>query len=321
VLDKLDKLDDQTAGDVDANDVPVSVDAATGAVMANGVDKTMFSLSKRLLTSEALAAIGKLDREVTAMLKEYSVPSYFRPGIRLVKKAITPLLVDKLKAYKAQRAPLVDAFIAELPGAIADAEKALGPKFNLLDYPTPDEMRQLFGFSWRVLQLGTPTDLKEVDPAAFAEQQAALKAEVHGAALEIRALAMTAFAKVVGHLHERLAGVNAKGKKNIIHESNLDNVLHFCDTFGMRDITNHVQLKGLIDEAKALVGGVDVDSLRDDAAVRATVAEGVEKIKTTLDGMIVSQVRSIMVDNPAPTPAAKAVMAKARAKAAAATAA
>src|SRR5262245_9090639 len=189
----------------------------------------------------------------------------------------------------------------------------LNEMYNPLDYPTVANMQRYFGFTWRYLNLGTPSQLQSVSAKVFAQQKAQIQAEINDAAVEIRTMLRTTMAKLVTHMHERLQpGPDGKAKR--FHESNLENLNEFLANFDLRNVTNDTELQKLVKQAKDLVSGVDPKLVKSDEALRNSIQVGVEQIKATLDTMVVSG-RAINLDDDGPvgilSPAKKAAMTRA----------
>lgn len=295
--------------------VEVSVVDAAQAEGENKADKNMLSLSKRLLKSAELKAIDAIDNEAASYLFDVCVPSFFRPGIHLVPLAAVDKVDAKLTDLKAQRATLVETFIAAYPAAVEAMREVLGELFNPLEYPSDDAMRQQFAFSWRYLNLGAPTQLQSVSAKVYAEQRQQIQAQVNDAAMEIRTMMRGTMAELVKHMVDRLTP-DPDGKPKVFRDSLIKNFNTFLENFELRNVTNDAQLQALVADAKKLIAGVDPKTLRDNDAMRAAVVSGVEKIKVSLDTMVVSG-RAINLDDDEPvsggvmSPAKKAALTRA----------
>lgn len=299
-----------------AVDVRVADAEENGHATDQAADKNMLTLSKKLLNSTELKAINGLDGEVVRYLNTVCVPSFFKPGIHLVPLPLVDQVDAKLVEFAAKRTALVEEFVAVYPSAVASMAAVLRELFNPLEYPDAEEVRRYFGFSWRYLNLGTPSQLQTLSKKVFDQQKAAIQAQINDAAIEIRSMLRATMAELVKHMHERLTpGVDGKNKR--FHESTIQNLNTFLDNFDLRNVTNDTELQALVKQAKNLVNGVDQKMLQSDEAIRAAVATGIDQLKTKLDAMVVSG-RAINLDDEGPvgvlSPAKKAAMTKARSK-------
>jgi hypothetical protein len=259
-------------------------------------DKHMLALSKRLLDSPELKAIATLDNEAQAFLNDVAVPSFFKPGVYLVPLGAVEKVEAKLSAIRDQRTAALDAFIAAYPAAVDAMKTVLRDMYNPGDYPSAEEMRRQFGFSWRYLNLGTPNQLQSINGKLFAEQRKQIEATVQDAAQEIRVMLRGSMQQIIAHMLDRLTP-GADGKPKVFRDSLVENFNKFIDNFSLRNITDDAELQTLVTQAKAIVGGVDVKMLRDDAALRQNIVTGIETIKTTLDTMVTTKGRAFLLDD------------------------
>jgi hypothetical protein len=283
-------------------------------------DKTMLTLNKRLLRSLALRKINHVQATAVNAVYNLSVPSFFKPGICVLKFAAVPKAEAILKQAQAALAPLVETFVAEYPKAVDDMQAVLREQFRRADYPTVDEVRQMFGFKWRYLNIGAPQELETIDAKIFADQTKLVAAEMKVAAVEMRRMLLATFQEAVGHIADRLTN-GVGGKPKVFRDSLLDNVSAFVENFPLRDLTNFEELQTLVTEAKSMLKGVSPTLLRDDASLRAATQKQAETLKTALDALLVSPpTRAIILDDDdvpvvsIKTAAQKAAAARKRAK-------
>jgi hypothetical protein len=301
--------------DIYANTIALALDRSTYgnrrkvslANVAVDADKNMLTLTKRLLNSPELKAINAIMAEASQYLADKSVPAFFKPGIHLVPFAAVGDVDAKLTELKAKLfGPLpngetcaVDAFIAAYPAQIAIMKDVLREMFNEGDYLTADQMRSQFAFTWRYLNLGAPSQLQSINAKIFNEQRALVAAQVQEAALEIRQMMRATMLELVEHMRERLTP-DADGKPKMFRESMIERFNAFIDNFNVRNVTDDAALKAVVEQARALVNGVDADVLRNDKLRRDAINSGLDAVKATLDTMVVKQGRFIHLDDAAP---------------------
>jgi hypothetical protein len=93
------------------------------------------------------------------------------------------------------------------------------------------------------------------------------------------------FAEIVEHWLDRLTP-SPDGKKKVFKETMVGNLKEFIQNFADLNITDDAALEKLVGQAQSLVAGKSVDALRKDDAVRASVQDGMAKLKEMTDKML-----------------------------------
>ena len=109
-------------------------------------DKDLLRVSKHLLDSAELKAIGRFDGEIRRFLYNICLP--FEIGIHLLPIAALETVEARLQKFAEDRQALVTAFLSVYPGLCQDAGKRLRGLYNPADYPPVDEVTREFGLSW-----------------------------------------------------------------------------------------------------------------------------------------------------------------------------
>jgi Protein of unknown function (DUF3150) len=280
--------------------VELDVPSAAERVDNERADKSMLALSKKLLQSPELKAITTLDNEVQAFMDNRSVPAFFKPGIYLVPLKAVEEVEAGLVAFRDKRIVLRDAFLAVYPATVEAMKDVLGELYNPVDYPSVEDMRSMFGFSWRYLNLGAPGQLQSINAKLYAEQRQKIEASVQDAAQEIRAMLRATMQQLVAHMIDRLTP-GPDGKRKRFHDSLVDNFNAFVDHFDLRNVTDDAALQQLVAQARRIVTvGLDADALRHSDAVRDHVVAGLAEVKATLDTLVIAKGRVIELDDDAP---------------------
>lgn len=249
----------------------------------DGVKKSRLRASKKLLESPELRAIDTFDGQVDKYVKNICLP--FDIGIHLVPHVAVTALTEKLKAFAAERTILVEQFIEAYPVACQEAAVDLNSQYRPADYPSIDEVRRRFGFSWRYLPFGQPPpELKGVSQEVWNEERAKAADRMAEATAEIQLVLREAMCGLVEHLSERLTEKN--GKAPVFFKSTVTNLTDFMATFDFRNITDDAELQAVVAQARKLLGGVDLDDLKQPGAVRARIAAGTAALAAQLDGLV-----------------------------------
>ncbi|MBV9085238.1 MAG: hypothetical protein JOZ62_21385 [Acidobacteriaceae bacterium] len=254
-------------------------------------DKTLLRISKRLFDCNEYKAISNFDAEVSKYVESVCLP--FEKGIHLCPLPLLQQVDQKLKDFAARRPALVEAFLNIYPDLCAQAPERHRALHDPRDFPSVEEVRQAFSFSW--LSFGVPDKLRDIAPELWDEERTKAAQLLTNAAEEAQQVMRTALAELVQHLAERLQATD-EGKPVRLHKSAVSNLLDFLDTLDFRNVTNDSDLKRLADEARALLTGVNMKDLKSTGDLRQRVREGMQQIATQLDSMLVSRGRKIRFD-------------------------
>ena len=251
-------------------------------------DKDLIRVSKTLLDSQELKAIKTLDGAVRQYLYTRALPSLFRSGIYLVPTELVEQVDARLLTFREDREKAVDLLINAYPVLKADAQERLRSTYNEGDYPDEETLRRQFSMSWRYIAFETPEKLRGINPAIFQREREKAEQAWESATDEIRGLLRQAFADLVGHMAERLQPGD-DGKKKVFKNTLVSNLAEFLETFDLRNVTDDDELKRLVDRAKAMLGGVEPQDLRDNEALRDSLGQSMTKIKGDLDSMLTTK--------------------------------
>ena len=252
-------------------------------VLETDADKALLRVSKQLLDSPELEAIKQADTKMRSWLYNACLP--YDLGVQLLPKKSVEAARSKMAAYRAERAELVEAFIAAYPGLLEKASAQLGSLYNANDYPTVEQVRAKFSFGWQIVTFEVPESLKEISEAAFNEEKQKQEATFKAAAEEITALMRQTMFDLVSHLESRLTPGD-DGKQKILKESAVKNLQEFLTTFDIKNVTNDKELEAIVQKARALVEGTSAATLRSSDAFREQIRAGMASVKDSLAGMV-----------------------------------
>ena len=106
-------------------------------------DKDLLRVSKHLVDSAELKAIGRFDGEIRRFLYNICLP--FEIGIHLLPITALETVEHRLRQFAEDRKQLVGAFIAAYPSLCQDAAKRLRGLYNPADYPPVEDVTKEFG--------------------------------------------------------------------------------------------------------------------------------------------------------------------------------
>lgn len=249
-------------------------------------DKNLIRVSKKLLNSKELEAIRKADGALRGYIYDTCLPG-FDDGLYFLPDLLIEQVEATFKKFKPERENLVDVFIAAYPELCKDAEEALRAVYSSKDYPSAEEVRAKFTFSWNYLEFGVPGKLRRTNPALFAQEREKMADTFRDAAEQVLQVMRATFAQLVEKLRDRLTDDN--GKQKIFRDTAVTNLQEFLNSFDFRNVNNDTELKALADQARALVAGTNPQALRDMDGLRKRVREGMAEISKALEPLVMDK--------------------------------
>lgn len=253
-----------------------------------GTSPDRLRAAKELVASGQYDKIVRRDGEIYRKLKSRSIPDEsLSEGVYRMPIKLLDWFEAFYDDYKTERRELVDLFCASYEQQVLDAESQLGDLFDPTQYPTVDDVRASFWIEkWYLSESSTPDKLEKINPELFGRERKRLLNAMEDSAREMRLAMRRALLELVAHLNEKLKPPPKGGKKKRLHEKTVENLREWLELLESRNITNDADLQKLGDDLKKVMEGADRDSLRDDAAVRDTVQNGLKKAQTSLTAMV-----------------------------------
>jgi len=271
-------------------------------VIQSSADPKMVSSVKKLFDSAELRAIIRNEERLDEYLKWQATPFPMRRGHHLIPVDLYNKIERKITEHLAQRARLIDEFVAVYAKAITDAQALLGDQFNVNDYPPATQIRNMFYFHYEYLQFTVSEKLKEIDKAVYERKQEEWQGTMRQAGRAAESLLTVQFKELIDHLNEKLAPTgetNADGseKKKKLHDSMLDRIQEFLGNLPSRNLTNNDQIKAFASQAEALLKDVTPAKIKENDGLKKQLSDGFSTLKSTLDKFVVEQgTRSITFD-------------------------
>jgi hypothetical protein len=263
---------------------------ASNAVQSDA-DEDMLHVSKDLIESKTFKEIKSLDGKIKAYIRTVWLPSpMFKSGIYLIPIASLEDIDNQLEQFKSERHELVQKFIVEYPALKEAAETKLNSLFNPLDYPEISRIQRAFNMDTRYVTFSTPGKLKEISMTIWQREQDKAAKDMNEAMEEIKMSLREYYRDFMDHLVDRM-GSEDDGSRKTFHVSTVAKFQNFLDTFQQRNIVNDAELAKLVEDGKAILGGVEPKSLRKNETLRDHIKEKFEVIKQQLDTMLVDRPR------------------------------
>ena len=137
----------------------------------------------------------------------------------------------------------------------------------------------------------------QLNPALYEQECQRVAARFDDAVQLAEAAFTEELAKLVEHLAERLSG-QSDGKPKVFRDSAIENLTEFFERFRQLSISSNDQLDELVDQAQEIVQGVQPQTLRDNHALRQTIAAELSEVQTVLDDLLVDGPRRNILRRP-----------------------
>jgi hypothetical protein len=246
-------------------------------------DKDLLRVSKQLVDSAELKAIGRFDGEIRRFLYNICLP--FEIAIHLLPIAALQSVEQRLREFAGDRRQLVDAFLAAYPSLCQEAAKRLRGLYNPADYPALEDVAREFGFSWQYVSFGVPDQLKAISRDVWEQEREKAAQRMAEASVEIQTVLRESMAKLVQHMADRLKE-GPDGKPLRFKETTVSNLVEFLTNFEFRNVTDDSELQVLVAQARALLHGVNAEDLRVTGDLRTKIQDGMADIAAQLDTML-----------------------------------
>jgi hypothetical protein len=254
------------------------------ATVETDADKTLLGLSKRIYNCEGYVRAQRVKTELREWLKTHSLPSPLRAGSYLIPLDMLQEVYAKVDQAEVEFEAAANEATEQYPAAVADYRDRLKSQFDARQYPSQAEFRQAFRLDRRLLDFGVPDSAKIGNVFFEAERQRA-EEEWRQARQEVQAALRQSLLELVRHLADRLAP-KPDGKRQILHASAVGKVKEFLDTFDSRNLCGDEDLAGLVTQAKAVLDGTTVETLRGSQPLRDQVRGTMGEIGVRLDAML-----------------------------------
>lgn len=260
----------------------VTVVGSEGKKKPADPDKDMVRVSKRLLDSPELVAIRNFDHVARVELIDLCLP--YEIGMHLLPVGLIQRVDDMLKAREEEREVLVKKFLKAYPELVQQAAKRLKGLYNSSDYPPVKEVAKQFRFYWEYVSFGVPDKLKELSTEMWKQEREKAAKRMAEASENIQLVLRESMLQLVGKMAERLKS-DPEGKPLVFRNTLVENLTEFLGNFDFRNVTDDAELQKIVKEARALLKGVDADTLRNTDTVREKVGKEMEKLAKSLEKM------------------------------------
>jgi uncharacterized phage infection (PIP) family protein YhgE len=251
------------------------------------IDRKMLHLSIDLFDAPEQRQCQKFLTALKAKINLYTVPSFFRGGMYLVKvEAVehVDILIEKaIEDFK----PIVQAFADVIEQRRDESRARLKEAFDIKHYPSREQVMAGYSIDKRWMTLSTPQSLKQISASFFEREKSKAEAAIGAAYEEINKLLAAEAKELADHLIDRLTP-GADGKPKVFRNSTVSNISEYLATFNLRNLGNSDDLNTQITKMRQLLQGVSPDSLRTNDTLKDSVTKSFKQVAEELDKLIIA---------------------------------
>jgi hypothetical protein len=267
----------------------LSADQRQQAADGFGAEGQFLSAGKKLLDTRhaKYKAVTAVRGRVGGYWKSLSLP-YPEPGLRLIRQADVEPFAAQMRRFKAE----LDQAVVELDEHYAELREAarqrLGSLYDPTDYPA--SLSGLFDVAWEFPSVEPPEYLLRLNPELYQQERQRMTARFDEAARMAEEAFTGEFAKLVGHLVERLTpGVDGQAK--VFRDTAVGNLTEFFERFKTLNVGSSAELEQLVETAQKAIGGAAPAAVRESSALRQTITGHLAAVRAGLDQLLVDQPR------------------------------
>jgi hypothetical protein len=254
-------------------------------IKVDKTDKKLLNQTKRLVdpSGEIKDIQSFMYSTVKMWVMNQSVPSFFQDGVYLFNISQVAEVEKVLNERREELKGMVEKFLAVYPKRIKDVEERLAENFDRKDYPTVNELRSRYRFTWRWVEFGIPEGLPD---EVFKVEKKRMEDMWTSAGEQIMQALREGFQKIITHAVSVLE-VGEDGRTKKFRDASFDNINEFIDLFKNKNLTNDIELEALVKKAKKIMTGIDdPQDLKKDPDMRKVVEKGFTDITKQLSKMV-----------------------------------
>lgn len=259
--------------------------ASQDVTHSNHAASGVASVNKKLLSDcSELTAIMKFATRARSVHYASTMP-WSDTGLRLLPTKAFFKYNEQMQALQDEFYRLVDEFLLAYEWEIGEAKLRLGRLFNRDEYPTMDNLRRRFAFSFSYIPLPDTGDWR-VDIGEKAKSELAEHYnEYYNTQLEMamRNVWERAYA-ALERMSERLDYADGETKK-VFHNTLVTNVEEIVELLKVCNITDDPTMDQAQRELAKAIHGIEAEDLRKDGALRRSTKQRVDAVLDTLPGL------------------------------------
>lgn len=246
----------------------------------HGADSDAGRYNKLLVAKSHIAPIHNAASSARKAFYWHTSP-WLDSGQRILPAMGYDAFMAESNKWRLAHEKAVAEFIADYDSIVDESRQRLNGMFKESDYPTRDEMADLFSFHVGILPMPSAADFR-----VERNDSNAIKTQIERATSDAIANAQSDTCQrlidCVGNLASKLNAYNpdaeSRGDKHIFRDTLIENLDSLVEILPGLNIANDPNLAKIIECTKAHLSGLDPQALRDDSAYRQSTAIKASKI-------------------------------------------
>lgn len=260
---------------------------AKGNEVQSEFDTNILHVSQEIIDRSEIAELSKLRNKFTQDIKSISLKhSFLKPGMYVIPTSMSLIVDNIIKKFIEDRDVLLDEFGANFDEIIQRQKSRSKELFDETDYEVFEVIRSRYDVEAIITGTVTQETLREIDERLFNEQKKLMENKWKNTVDEVQFALRESFQGMIAHFADSLTVDESTGKKKRFHETTIEKLTDFIDTFKMRNLTDDKELEKLTEKAKSLIEGLDVNQLRTDESIRDSLEKGFSQINEKATKMV-----------------------------------
>lgn len=262
--------------------------------VTSDIDMNLLHVSKDIMESPELKAIGEHDTEIKTWVRSRCLPSPFKKkGILILPVELIQCVAERVEQARLDRLPLIEQFLEMYEQRKEEAKPKLGSGFEEKDYPAIEKVREAFTFEFQMWELSAPGQLAAVNRDLYQRELVKMQNMWSEASHQVSAVLLQEFRKLTAHMADKLTPTE-DGKAKIFRDTTVTNLTAWLDLFQARNLGDDAALVSAVDNARQAIRGIKPDAIRDSDTLREQLAADFAAITDQVDAALVDRpVRAI----------------------------
>jgi hypothetical protein len=223
-------------------------------------------------------------RAARAHWQAYTVK--YEDGTRLIKADRIEWMNERVAQYQEELAAAKDALWVKWEEVKADAKTRLAQLYVEGDYNF--DIRQTIWITISYPSVQPDPKLEKLSKELWDKEIKKFAVKFEEAAQTAQTAVLSEFADMINAVTERLdAGENQDGKKRVLQQRAVDNIVEFANRFRAVSIGSDSELDALVAQAEQLAVGLDTKEMKKDAKQQADMRAAFANLQNSIASHIV----------------------------------
>jgi hypothetical protein len=238
-------------------------------------------LNKKIPEVKAVYAIMRAAR---AMWQGFTVK--YEDGTRLIKTDKIEWMNTQIEKYQEELRQAKDALWVAWDMVREDAKARLSQLYVPTDYTF--DVRQAIWITISYPSVQPDPKLEKLGKELWEREMQKFALKFEEAAQTAEAALLKEFADMIAGISQRLEGGESQdGKKRVLQQRAVDNIVKFAERFRALSIGDNSELDALVAQAEQLAVGLDTKAMKKDAKQQSAMRDAFSKLKTSIESHVV----------------------------------